>query len=78
MNKRRMRKLWMLPVFTLALVFVIGLCWKTNVFGKFLPQEPFVEGEPEIINNTLVTNEGSNLKGEEGSGAKPCSQEVPT
>lgn len=78
MNKRKMRKLWMLPVFTLALVFVIGLCWKTNVFGKFIPQEPFVEGEPEIINNTLVTNEGSNLKGEEGSGAEPCCEEVPT
>lgn len=78
MNKRRKRKLWMLPVFTLALVFVIGLCWKTNVFGKFIPQEPFVEGEPEIINNTLVTNEGSNLKGEEGSGAEPCCEEVPT
>ncbi len=78
MNKRRKRKLWMLPVFTFVLVFVIGLCWKTNVFGKFIPQEPFVEGEPEIANNTLVTNEGSNLKGEEGSGAEPCCEEVPT
>lgn len=37
-----------------------------------------MDGEPEIINNTVVTNEGSNLKGEEGSKAEPCSEEVPT
>lgn len=50
----------------------------SNVLGKFVPEEPYVTGEPEVLNGIAVTSEGSNLKGEMGSGAKPSSKEVPT
>lgn len=48
------------------------------VFGKFEPAEPYVTGAPESLNNIIITSEGSNLKGEMGSGASPCTKEVPT
>lgn len=82
MNRNKKRKIWIIPVVTVATALALVVCWKTDVFGKFIPQEPYVEGEPELMNAgenaVVVTNEGGNRQGEEGSGAEPCSEEVPT
>lgn len=66
---------------TMALAVVCTVAffalWKTNVFGKFEAKEPYVTGDA-VRKGVPVTTEGSNQKGKEGSGAKPCSGEVPT
>lgn len=66
---------------TMALAVVCTLAFfallKTDVFGKFEAKEPYVTGEA-IRKGVTVTTEGSNQKGKEGSGATPCSAEVPT
>lgn len=48
-----------------------------NVLGKFVPEEPYVTGQPESA-SVVVTSEGKTQKGGLGSGAEPCSSEVPT
>lgn len=48
-----------------------------NVMGKFVPEEPYVTGAPEGA-SVVVTSEGGSQKGTLGSGAEPCSDEVPT
>lgn len=48
-----------------------------NVLGKFVPEEPYVTGQPESA-SVVVTSEGKTQKGGDGSGAEPCSKEVPT
>lgn len=63
-----------LAVFCTVALFAI---WKTDVFGKFSAEEPYVLGDA-VRKGVTVTTEGSNQKGKEGSGAKPCSKEVPT
>lgn len=63
----------MIAVCTLALMILIH----TDVFGKFKAKEPYVVGDA-VVNTVTVTSEGGNQKGKEGSGAKPCSPEVPT
>ena len=66
---------------TMALAVVCTVAffalWKTDVFGKFEAKEPYVTGDA-VRKGVPVTTEGSNQKGKEGSGAKPCSDEVPT
>ena len=43
-----------------------------NVLGKFVPEEPYVTGQPESA-SVVVTSEGKTQKGGLGSGAEPCS-----
>lgn len=64
---------------SLALVctLVFFVLWKTDVFGKFQAEEPYVVGDAQV-KSVIVTSEGSNQKGKDGSGAKPLSAEVPT
>lgn len=78
MYRNRMKKFWLISVIAAVLAVAICVCWTTNVFGKFTPQEPYVEGEAESLSSTVVTSVGSNWQGEMGTGAKPCSEEVPT
>lgn len=63
---------------SLALVctLVFFVLWKTDVFGKFQAEEPYVVGDAQV-KSVIVTSEGSNQKGKDGSGATPCSTEVP-
>ncbi len=81
MNKRKMRKLWIIPALTVVAALTLVVCWKTDVMGKFVPEEPYVEGEPQLMNAgekaVVVTNEGGNQKGSLGSGATPM-KGVPT
>lgn len=77
MMKRR-KKWIVIPVLIIVLATVVGIGIKTDVFGRFTPEEPYVTGEPESMQDVVVTSEGSNRQGEMGSGAKPCSPEVPT
>lgn len=64
---------------SLALVctLVFFVLWKTDVFGKFQAEEPYVVGDAQV-KSVIVTSEGSNQKGKDGSGAMPLSAEVPT
>ena len=78
MGKRSKKKWIVLPVVTAVLAVTIVVTWKTNVFGKFSPEEPFVKGQSTKASTIKVTDEGSNWKGEEGSGKLPSSTEVPT
>lgn len=84
MFKRKKRMFWLIPVVTAMFAVVIGVCWKTNVFGKFIAQEPYVAQDdagndvnPESA-QVVVTSEGSNQKGKDGSGKATCSDKVPT
>ena len=84
MFKRKKRMFWLIPVVTVMFAVVIGVCWKTNVFGKFIAQEPYVAQDkagndvnPESA-QVVVTSEGSNQKGKDGSGKATCSDKVPT
>ena len=58
--------------------------WRADVFGKFVPQEPYVAQDKDGNDVTPesaqveVTSEGSNQKGKDGSGKTPCATEVPT
>lgn len=58
--------------------------WRADVFGKFVPQEPYVAQDKDSNDVTPesaqveVTSEGSNQKGKDGSGKTPCATEVPT
>lgn len=63
----------MTAVCTFALMILIH----NDVFGKFKAKEPYVVGDA-VVNTVTVTSEGANQKGKDGSGAKPCSPEVPT
>lgn len=77
MMKRRKR--WIvIPVVAIVLAAAVGIGIKTDVFGRFTPAEPYVTGEPEGMQECVVTLEGGNRQGEMGSGAMPCSPEVPT
>ena len=81
MTKRRVGKyVGIILALTVVCTLSFWAIATSNVFGKFVPEEPYVTGEPEILdeNGVIVTLEGSNLKGEMGSGAKPSSKEVPT
>lgn len=63
-----------------AIVICTAAFWGlsvSNVMGKFVPEEPYVTGKPESA-SVVVTSEGKTQKGMEGSGAEPCSEEVPT
>ena len=75
MFKRKKRMFWLIPVVTAMFAVVIGVCWKTNVFGKFIAQEPYVETNKVPLGKTsslvTVTSEGGNQKGSMGSGATP-------
>lgn len=75
---RRKQKIWITSVLTILFVFVVGVCVKSSVFGRFTPEEPYVTGDPESMTGLVVTSEGGNRQGEMGSGAKPCSPEIPT
>lgn len=79
MTRKKSKKKWIvLPVVTAVLAVAVVVCFRTDVFGKFTPEAPYVEGESEPNAAMTVTYEGSNWKGEVGSGAKPSSSEVPT
>ena len=81
MTKRRVGKyVGIILALTVVCTLSFWAIATSNVFGKFVPEEPYVTGEPETLdeNGVIVTLEGSNLKGEMGSGAKPSSKEVPT
>ncbi len=58
----------------MVIVFVVTV---TDVFGIFVSKAPYVEGAPQSA-EIIVTSEGGTQKGTEGSGAKPCSDEIPT
>lgn len=84
MDKRSKKKFWMIPAFAMVFAIVICICWKANVFGKFVAQDPYVAQDesgndvnPESA-QVIVTSEGSNQKGKDGSGNLPCSEKVPT
>lgn len=77
MMKRKKR--WIvIPLLVLVVAGAVGIGIKTDVFGRFTPKEPYVTGDPESMNELVVTSEGGNRQGEMGSGAEPCSPEVPT
>lgn len=76
---RKKRIYWILiPVFTVILTAAVGIGIKTDVFGMFTPQEPYVTGEAESMSSVVVTDVGKNWQGEMGTGVKPCADEVPT
>lgn len=70
---RRKQKIWITSVLTILFIFVVGVCVKTSVFGRFTPEEPYVTDAPMGTSSSLttVTNEGGNQKGSLGSGAAP-------
>lgn len=78
MGLKRKKKWIILPIVTLFIAVVLTIGIQTNVFGKYAPEEPYVEGDSTNASSIRVTYEGSNWKGEEGSAAKPSSTEVPT
>lgn len=79
MKKRKFGKY---IVFTLALTVictaVLFMVSESDVFGKFVSKEPYIEEGSNVSTPIVVTSEGSNQKGKAGSGAAPCSEEVPT
>lgn len=79
MTKRRVGKyVGIIAALTVICTLSFWAISTTNVLGKFVPEEPYVTGEPEVLSGITVTSEGSNLKGEMGTGAEPSSKEVPT
>ena len=79
MRKKGFKKWIVTSAVTAVLALAVVVCWKTDVFGKFTPEEPFVKGQSTNASTTIkVTDEGSNWKGEEGTGKPPSSTEVPT
>lgn len=70
---RRKQKIWITSVLTILFVFVVGVCVKSSVFGRFTPEEPYVTDTPMGTSSSLttITNEGGNQKGTLGSGATP-------
>lgn len=80
MRKKRLKKWIVSSAAIVVLALAVVVCWKTDVFGKFVPQEPYVKGEPKVFTEDImtVTNAGKNWIGEMGTGAEPCSEKVPT
>lgn len=78
MRKKGFKKWIVTSAVTVVLALTVVVCWKTDVFGKFTPKEPYVEGEAKSLSSVVVTNPGSNWMGEEGTGAEPATTEVPT
>ncbi len=76
--RRKNVKKWIISSVVAVLLFAGVICWKTDVFGKFVPEEPYVQGEAESMSSVVVTSPGSNWKGEMGTGAKPVTKDVPT
>ena len=83
MKMRKVRKYLGLTLGCAAIcagaVFVVSA---TNVFGKFVSEEPYVEGQPASA-AVVVTSEGGTQQGSMGSGVSPCPAteglpEVPT
>lgn len=78
MRKRKSGKyIGMVFVFMVICTVAFWALSAGNVLGKFVPEEPYVTGEPESA-SVVVTSEGKTQKGGDGSGAEPCSKEVPT
>lgn len=78
MRKRKSGKyIGMVFVFMVICTVAFWALSAGNVLGKFVPEEPYVTGEPESA-SVFVTSEGKTQKGGDGSGAEPCSSEVPT
>lgn len=80
MRKKGLKKWIVSSAVTVVLALAVVVCWKTDVFGKFVPQEPYVKGEPKVFTEDImtVTDAGRNWIGEMGTGAEPCAEEVPT
>lgn len=74
MKGNRMRKYVGLTL-GLTLICTVGFfaISGTNVFGQFIPEKPYVTGEPagNTSSLTFVTNEGGNQKGSQGSEKEP-------
>lgn len=67
-------------IFIFAAFICLAIFWVlsvNNVLGKFVPEEPYVTGASESMSSVVVTNEGGNQKGSQGSGATPMNG-VPT
>ena len=77
-KKKAGKYLGIIAVCTIICTLSFWALYSGTAFGKFEPVEPYVTGAPESLNNIIITSEGSNLKGEMGSGASPCAKEVPT
>lgn len=78
MRRRKIAKYAGLTIGCTAVCVAVIFALQTgHVFGKYTPPETYIKGEPMMV-NTVVTSEGGNQKGTLGSGAKPCSSEVPT
>lgn len=78
MRKKRLKKWIVSSAAIVVLALAVVVCWKTDVFGKFTPKEPYVKGEAESLSSVVVTSPGSNWMGAMGTGAKPATTEVPT
>lgn len=84
MKSKARKMVWLISLLTIVLAVSAGVCWNLDVFGKFVPVEPYVAQDEEgnDVNpqsaQVVVTSEGSNQKGKDGSGKEPCSEEVPT
>lgn len=78
MRKKGFKKWIVTSAVTAVLALAVVVCWKTDVFGKFTPKEPYVEGEAKSLSSVKVTSPGSNWMGAEGTGAEPATTEVPT
>lgn len=76
-KKKAGKYLGIIAVCTIICTLSFWALYSGIAFGKFEPVEPYVTGAPESLNNIIITSEGSNLKGEMGSGASPCAKEVP-
>lgn len=78
MRKKGFKKWIVTSAVTVVLALAVVVCWKTDVFGKFTPEEPYVKGEAESLSSVVVTSPGSNWMGAMGTGAKPATKDVPT
>ncbi|MCH5265664.1 MAG: hypothetical protein J1F02_07170 [Lachnospiraceae bacterium] len=72
MRKRRIGKYVGLTLGCTVICVAVFLALQANqVFGKFVSQEPYVEGMPETA-SVVVTSEGGTQQGSVGTGASPC------
>lgn len=74
---RSIKKAVVLSALTIVCTAGFFVLLNGSVFGRFTAKEPFVTGDA-AASTVTVTSEGSNQKGKDGSGAEPCSPEVPT
>ena len=78
MRKKGLKKWIVSSAVTVVLALAVVVCWKTDVFGKFTPDETYVKADVASMSGVVITNPGSNWKGEEGTGAEPATKDVPT